>query len=49
MRAYVWKRLWSILSGEDQSEKFAHLSADDRVAIREILRDTKPGLPAYWQ
>jgi hypothetical protein len=44
MRAYVWQRLWAILSGEDRSEKFAHLSPEDRQAIREILRDTKPGL-----
>lgn len=49
MRDYVWQRLWEILSGDDRSEKFAHLSAGDRQAIREILRDTKPGLPKPWQ
>ncbi len=49
MRDYVWQRLWTILSGEDRSEKFAHLSPDDRQVIREILRDTKPGLPSFWQ
>lgn len=49
MRAYVWQRLWAILSGEDDSEKFTHLTPDDRQAIREILRDTKPGLSATWQ
>ncbi len=49
MREYVWNRLWSILSGEDESEQFAHLSAGDRQAIREILGDTKPGLPVSWQ
>jgi hypothetical protein len=48
MKDYVWQRLWKILSGEDPSEKFAHLSPDDRQAIKEILRDTKPGLPAAW-
>jgi len=46
MREYVWERLGKILSGEDSSEKFAHLSAADRQAIKEILRDTMPGLPA---
>jgi hypothetical protein len=49
MRDYVWQRLLEILSGEDRSEKFEHLTLEDRQAIREILRDTKPGLPATWQ
>ncbi|MEY3173663.1 MAG: hypothetical protein RLZZ436_1577 [Planctomycetota bacterium] len=44
MRAAVGTRLQSVLSGEDQSPKFAHLSADDRRAIREILQHTEPGL-----
>jgi hypothetical protein len=30
-----------VLSGKDQSKEFAHLSADDRKAIREILLATK--------
>ncbi len=37
-RDYVWQRLFDILTGVDQSEKFAHLSPDDRQAILEILR-----------
>mgnify|MGYP006928165226 CR=1 FL=1 len=48
MLDYVWQQLGKILSGEDQSEKFAHLSVSDRRAIAEILRDTKPALPAHW-
>ncbi len=48
MRTYVWRRLWYVLSGNDPSPKFAHLSHADRVAIIEIIRDTKPGLPNYW-
>jgi hypothetical protein len=48
MYDYVWQQLGRILSGEDQSETFAHLSESDRRAIAEILRDTKPGLPAQW-
>lgn len=48
MREYVWQQLWNVVSGVDTTEKFAHLSIEDRQAIREILRDTKPGLPAYW-
>jgi hypothetical protein len=49
MRDYVWNRLWEVLSGADASPKFAHLSAEDRQAILEILRETHPGLPATWQ
>ena len=45
----VYQRLWDVLTGEDEAEKFAHLSAADRTAILEILRDTKDGLPDYWQ
>jgi hypothetical protein len=45
----VYKRLWEVLSGKDQSAHFAHLSADDRMAVLEILRSTKQGLPDYWR
>ena len=44
----VYRRLWEVLSGQDTSSAFAHLSTADREAILEILRDTKSGLPAYW-
>ena len=42
VKSRVWRRLDEILSGHDVSPKFAHLSAEDRKAIREILRDTHP-------
>ncbi len=45
----VYQRLWEVLTGEDRTDDFAHLSPADRQAILEILRDTKPGLPAYWK
>lgn len=48
-RDFIYGRLWQVLSGEDQSGKFAHLSESDRHAIIEILRDTKPDLPEYWR
>ncbi len=48
-RDYVWRRLFDILSGHDQSEKFAHLSKDDRQAILDILRATKSNLPDYYE
>jgi hypothetical protein len=31
-----------VLSGQDQSDKFKHLSTSDRRAILEILNDTAP-------
>ena len=46
---YVLRRMWEVLSGQDQSKKFAHLTAGDRQAILEILRDTLPNLPDFWQ
>jgi hypothetical protein len=44
---YVYRRLWDVLSGKDQSKEFAHLSADDRNAILEILQETKPDFAAF--
>jgi hypothetical protein len=38
----VYRRFRQVLSGEDTSPTFAHLSAEDRQAIREILEETKP-------
>ncbi len=45
----IYQRLWEVLSGVDRSELFAHISAEDKVAIREILQETHPGLPASWK
>jgi hypothetical protein len=45
----VYRRLWTVLSGGDTSPRYAHLAQQDRQAIAEILRDTKPDLPAYFQ
>lgn len=47
-REYLLKRLFEVLTGQDQSADFAALTAEDRRAILEILVDTKPGLPAEW-
>lgn len=44
VKSYVAVRLGEVLSGRDQSDEFAHLSAKDRKAILEILRETKPKL-----
>ncbi len=43
VKEYVLRRMREVLSGEDKSEKFAHLTEGDRVAMREILEETLPG------
>jgi hypothetical protein len=49
VKDHVLRRLWDILNGKDSSKEFAHLSPEDRDAIRQILLDTKPNLPKYWR
>lgn len=49
IRDAALKRLFEILTGKDSSATFAYLRSEDRQAILEILRDTKPDLPAYWK
>ncbi|MYK89664.1 MAG: hypothetical protein F4018_15750 [Acidobacteria bacterium] len=44
----VYRRLWQVLSGADRDSRYEHLTRDDRRAIVEILRDTKPSLPGYF-
>ena len=49
VRERVYRRLYEVLTGKDQSKTFSRLSADDRRAILEIVLDTKKGLPQYWK
>jgi hypothetical protein len=42
VKGYVYRRLREILEGGGAPRDLAHLTAADRVAIREILADTKP-------
>ena len=44
----IYRRLYDVLSGKDTSPAYAKLTADDRRAILEILRDTKKNLPEYY-
>tara|TARA_B100001123_G_scaffold418143_1_gene521762 strand:- start:462 stop:1736 length:1275 start_codon:yes stop_codon:yes gene_type:complete len=44
----IYQRMWTILSGQASDPVYARLALDDRQAIIEILRDTKPGLPDYF-
>ena len=48
-REAIYRRMWHVLSGEEQGQKYAALSLGERQAIVEILRDTKQGLPQYFQ
>lgn len=48
-REAIYKRMWQILSGEEHGEKYARLTLADRRAIVEILRETRRGLPDYFQ
>ena len=45
----IYRRMWAILSGEESGRPYDSLTADDRRAVVEILIDTKPGLPDYFQ
>jgi hypothetical protein len=50
VREAVYKRLWAVLSGAVTDTIYtSRLSAADRQAIVAILRETKPGLPEYFQ
>jgi hypothetical protein len=48
MSEYVLGRIYAILTGKETKAEFAHLGSEDRQAILEILRETKPNLPEYW-
>ncbi len=45
----IYLRLWEVLTEKDETKEFAHLSKEDRRAVLEILRETKPDLPDYWK
>jgi hypothetical protein len=45
VRRSVWRRIDDVLEGRDKRPKFAHLSAMDRAAIREIAGRTSGGPP----
>ena len=44
-RRAIYDRMGVVLGREVAGDRYAHLSSDDRRAIVEILRDTKPDLP----
>lgn len=44
LKAVVTRRLHDVLTGRDPDTAFAHLTAEDRQGILEILTETKPDL-----
>jgi hypothetical protein len=48
-RAAIYGRMGDVLSGRDPDPRYARLSADDRRAVVEILRETVPDLPAEFR
>jgi hypothetical protein len=46
VRTAVYERLEATLTDGDMEPKYSHVSPDDRRAILEILRETKPDWPA---
>ncbi len=49
MKDYVYQQMHDVLTDRHYGGGFGHLSAGDRQAILEILRDTKKDLPEYWR
>jgi hypothetical protein len=47
-RSRVRERLSAVLSGQDKTPKYAHLTPALRTAIVEIVRDTKPEALGSW-
>jgi hypothetical protein len=47
-KSAVYQRLWDVLNGRVTDDRYRSLSASDRTAVLEILRDTKKDLPDYW-
>jgi len=48
-KKYVYHRLFQVLTNQDQSAPFAHLTAQNRKDIFEILLATKRSLPDEWK
>jgi hypothetical protein len=47
-KAAIYERMWEVLSGKEKDARYRRLSAADRRAIIEILRETKSDVPKYF-
>jgi len=48
VKALVYQRLWTILSGQEKGDRYARLTPALRQDILEILQSTKKDLPPYF-
>jgi hypothetical protein len=48
-RSAIYERMWQVLSGAEKGTRYSRFSLTDRQAIVDMLRETKPGLPSYFQ
>jgi hypothetical protein len=48
-RDAVYRRMYAVLSGAEQTPRYSRLSPSDRRAIIDILHETKRDLPAYFR
>ncbi|MGQ0734685.1 MAG: hypothetical protein ACT4QD_13650 [Acidobacteriota bacterium] len=48
-KAALYRELWEALAGDPSRDRFSHLSAADRQAVIEILRDTRTDLPEFFR
>jgi hypothetical protein len=44
----IYRKLWKILTGENNQKEFTSLTLKSRKAIHEILKETLPDLPTFW-
>jgi len=49
VKGVVYRRLWEILTSRGTGTDDPQPATEDRQAILEILRETKPDLPDYWK
>ena len=49
LRRRFWSRMDAVLQEQSCEDRFGHLTAADRSAIRDILGATKPGVPPSWR
>jgi hypothetical protein len=48
-RDAIYRRMYAVLSGAEQTPRYLGLSPSDRRALIDILRETKRDLPAYFR
>jgi hypothetical protein len=49
IKEVILQKLHSILTGTNQDAQWSRLTPEDRKAVLEILRETKPSLPDSWR